>query len=84
MPSPLGKYSEVAAALGACAILLVWLASLVGVLTRNDTLDAAAFTVIGVLLGQRQTTNGAAKVAAAAHKRLDAIHAPPAENTPST
>jgi hypothetical protein len=43
-------------------------------------LDTSAGLAIGVILGQRATTNGAAKIAAAAHRRLDAAGAPPADS----
>lgn len=82
MASPLGKYSELAALITAIGIAAIWLAVQVGLLVPpadTTALDIAAGTAIGILLGQRSTTNGAAKIAAAAHLRLDAIHAPPAE-----
>lgn len=81
--SPLGKFSEPAAVLVALALIAAWLAAQLGlVAVAGDTtaLTAAATLAIGIVLGQRATTNGAAKIAAAAHKRLDAINAPPADD----
>jgi len=85
--SPLGRYSEGAAAVTAIALVTaaVIVHSLVALSIVNgnaDTtwLDASAGVAVGVVLGQRQTTNGAAKIAAAAHRRLDAMGAPPADD----
>lgn len=82
--SPLGKYGDIAAAIVALAVILAALAAHVfpGALHVTDTgfLDNAALLVLGVVLGQRSTTNGAAKIAMAAHLRLDAIHAPAAND----
>ena len=82
-PSPLGRFSEIAALITAVALVASWLLVQLGFVVGpgdNTALTAAASLAIGVVLGQRSTTNGAAKVAAAAHKRLDAINAPPAES----
>lgn len=78
MGSPLGKYSEVAALVTALGIVAVWLLSQIGVVPNvgdGTALAQAAALAIGLLLGQRSTTNGAAKIAAAAHQRIDAIEA---------
>lgn len=82
MASPLGRYSEPAALGVSLALVVVWLLVQVGVFApaNGGALDSAAALAIGIVLGQRATTNGAAKIAAAAHKRLDAIGAPPAED----
>lgn len=82
MASPLGRYSEPAALGVSIALVVVWLLVQVGVFApaNSGALDSAAALAIGIVLGQRATTNGAAKIAAAAHKRLDAIGAPPAED----
>lgn len=74
--SPLGRYSEVSAFLAAIAVIVAWLAVHTGLLsTAGDTaaIDTAFALVIGVLLGQRQSTNGAGKIAASAHSRLDVL-----------
>lgn len=90
MGSPLGKYSDVAAAVVGIGVVLVWLAIHGGIILAQlaghtassavDTsqVDLAATLVLGVILGQRATTNGAAKVAQSANVRLDAIGAPTA------
>lgn len=78
--SPLGKFAEVAAFVVAIGVIVAWLASVAGLFPKDDTLTALAAGAVGLLLGQRATTNGAAHVAVAAHKRLDKIHAPPAED----
>lgn len=85
--SPLGRYGEVAAAIvsvgiiGAAILVHLIPPSLFGLSAPLDTswLDNAALIALGVVLGQRSTTNGAAKIAAAAHARLDAINAPAAD-----
>lgn len=80
--SPLGKFSEIAALITAVSLVAAWLAVQLGFVVGNGdstALTAAASLAIGVVLGQRATTNGAAKIAQAAHQRLDAINAPPAD-----
>jgi hypothetical protein len=81
-PSPLGKYGDVVAAFASGAVIVAWLVAhmLPGLGADASALDTSAIFVLGVILGQRTTTNGAAKVAQAAHQRLDAIHAPPTGN----
>lgn len=82
-PSPLGRFAEVAALVTAIALVAGWLAVQLGLVVPpgdNAALTAAASLAIGVVLGQRATTNGAAKIAQAAHKRLDQINAPPADD----
>lgn len=74
--SPLGRYSELAALVSAMGILAVWLLIQVGIFpTAADpgAINAMAALAGGILLGQRSTTNGAAKVAAKAHERLDEL-----------
>lgn len=82
--SPLGRYGDIAAAIVAMAVILAAVAAhlFARPLEVTDTafLDNAALLVLGVVLGQRSTTNGAAKIAVAAHQRLDAIHAPAAND----
>lgn len=76
--SPLGKYSDITATIVSILVIAAWLLAHTGVLmpTSTDALDTAATLIIGVVIGQRATTNGAGKIAQAAHTRLDAIHAP--------
>lgn len=73
--SPLGKYSEAAAAITAIGIVGAAIAAHTGVVAVADTawLDTAAGIAIGVVLGQRQSTNGAGKIAQAANSRIDSI-----------
>lgn len=81
--SPLGRYSEAAALITALAVVAAWLGVQAGLImpaATPDALNAAATFALGVILGQRSTTNGAAKIARAANARLDAIGAPPADN----
>lgn len=82
--SPLGRYGEIVAALVSAAIVIAALISHLfpGLSGAGDTgwVDNAALLVLGVVLGQRATTNGAAKIAQAAHKRLDLIHAPASDD----
>lgn len=89
MGSPLGKYSDVTAAIVAAAVVILWavahgaliVAAALGApagIVDTSQVDLAATLVLGVVLGQRATTNGAAKIAASANLRLDAIGAPAA------
>lgn len=80
--SPLGKYGEVAATIISTAVVIVWLLMHAAIVPAGDTtaIDTAATLVLGVVLGQRATTNGAGKIAEAAHRRLDAIGAPAAND----
>lgn len=78
--SPLGRYAEPAALITAMAVTFAWLLVQLGVIapgTNPAELSAVAALAVGILLGQRATTNGAGKIAGAAHRRLDAIGAPP-------
>lgn len=80
--SPLGRFSEPAALVTALGLVGAWLLVKLGLIVpMGDTgsLDAAATLAVGIILGQRSTTNGAGKIAAAAHARLDALGAPPAD-----
>lgn len=80
MISPLGRYSEISATVTAIALVLAAVAAHLGLVTVADFawLDASAGIAVGVVLGQRASTNGAGKLALAAHARLDALNAPPA------
>lgn len=80
--SPLGRFGEGVAALASALVVLAWLIGQLGLggVVSTPALDNAAVLVLGVLLGQRATTNGAAKIAQSAHKRLDNIGAPPADS----
>lgn len=76
--SPLGRYGDIVAAIAAGAVIAAWLVAhlLPTLIPDTVVLDNAATFVLGVILGQRATTNGAAKIAQAAHRRLDSIGAP--------
>lgn len=90
MGSPLGKYSDAAATIVGVGTVLAWLGvhlflivaqSLGGADVPPGTtsqLDLAGIAALGLILGQRATTNGAAAIAAATNLRLDAIGAPSA------
>lgn len=80
--SPLGRYSDAVAALTALVLVAAATLAHTGIVPVADTawLDTSAGLAIGVILGQRATTNGAGRIAAAAHRRLDAINAPPADD----
>lgn len=87
--SPLGRFSEPAALITALGLVLAWtivqLAVVFGAVgVTSPALDAAATLAVGILLGQRSTTNGAGKLAVTAHKRLDAMGAPPAADVAPT
>lgn len=73
--SPLGRYSELAATIVALAVTGAWIVVHLGAVATTDTqaIDTAATLVVGVVLGQRATTNGAGKIAAAAHERIDVL-----------
>lgn len=74
-PSPLGRYSEIAAAVTAILIVVATIAAHLGLVAVANTawLDTTAGIAIGVVLGQRATTNGAGKIAAVANARIDEL-----------
>lgn len=78
--SPLGRYSDLVAAITSVILVVAAIAAHTGFVAVPDTswLDTAAGLAIGVVLGQRATTNGAAKIADGLNQRLDAIGAPSA------
>jgi hypothetical protein len=89
MGSPLGKYSDIAATLVGIGVVAAWITVHVililatsfghtGSSADTSQIDLAATLVLGVVLGQRATTNGASIVARSANLRLDAIGAPTA------
>lgn len=79
--NPLGKYGEGATTLAALFVLGAWvIASMAGVpAAESGSLHDVAILAVGILFGGRAATNGAARIARAAHARLDAINAPPTE-----
>lgn len=90
MGSPLGKYSDLGASIVSILVIGAWIAvhvlivvvqSLGGTVPPGvDTaeLDLGGTLALGVILGQRATTNGASHIANLANARLDAIGAPSA------
>jgi hypothetical protein len=78
--TPLGKYTELIASIISLAIIGVTLAAYLIYPNNVPGLLSDAFWVcLGVIFGARAATNGAGKMAAAAHMRLDAIGAPAAD-----
>lgn len=90
MGSPLGRYSETAATVAAVTVIVAWVGIhlLIAVLQAFGTgvpgnvetsqIDLAGTLALGIVLGQRATTNGASHIANSANARLDAIGAPSA------
>lgn len=81
MVNSLGKYGEIVTA--ALTVFLVVAAVIQhAVLPGGDAnfLDAAALLALGATYGKQSAANGYAKQAEAAHKRLDKINAPPADD----
>ena len=91
--SPFGAWGPLVAAFAAVAVLGAAIAVHLVSIVRSGTgggdafLDNAALLVLGVVLGVGAiggTASRALVEADAAHKRLDAVNAPPAPPTPST
>lgn len=81
MNATLGKYTELVTALVSVFLIVSAVASHAFIPDNDATfLDAAALLAIGALYGKQSAANGYAKEARAAHKRLDAINAPPADD----
>lgn len=80
--SPFGQYAGLVALISALGVLAAWLASVVGLIPQNATLDGLALLVLGIIFGTGAgatvVANGAAHKAEAANVRLDAVSAPPA------
>lgn len=78
--SPFGRYSDLAALIAGLGLVAAAIVAHLGIVAVTDTawIDTSAGLAVGVILGQRSTTNGAAKIALAAHARLDAMHVPAA------
>lgn len=79
--NPLGKYAEIVASIVAVAVIATSLALFIldpgGI---PPSLNDAFWVSVGIVFGTRAATNGAGRVAAAAHARLDAIGAPPVQS----
>ena len=80
-PTPFGKYSDIlTTAIAAFVIIAAVVFHAVGVVGDTTFLDAAAWISLGAMFGKVSAANGYAAQAKAAHKRLDAIGAPPAND----
>ena len=81
MNASLGKYQEVVIAL-LTVFLVVTAVVQHAFLPGGDAnfLDAAALLALGATYGKTSAANGYAKMTEAAHKRLDKIGAPPADD----
>lgn len=83
--SPLGRYSAIVAAISAVGIIAAWIVSefLVGIgafATNPSGLKEVALIAVGAVFGSAVAVNGYKAPLAAAHKRLDLIGAPPAND----
>lgn len=79
--SPLGRYSDIITALVTAFLVVSAVLAHVFATTNDVTfLDAAATLGLGALYGKQSAANGYAQEARAAHRRLDAINAPPADD----
>lgn len=80
-PGNLGKYTEIVTALVTAFLIVAAVLSHVFVADVDATfLDAAALLALGALYGKQSAANGYARSTIAAHKRLDQIGAPPADD----
>lgn len=81
MTGSLGKYQELVTALVTAFLVVAAVLTHAALPDADATfLDAAALLALGALYGKQSAANGYAKEARAAHKRLDAINAPPADD----
>lgn len=79
--SPFGKYAElITSTMTAFLIVVAVLSHVFGATTDLTFVDMAAATALGAVFGKTSAANGYAAQAQAAHKRLDAIGAPPAND----
>lgn len=78
----LGKYQEgITAGITAFLIVVAVLAHIFNIGGDLTFVDAAALLALGATYGKQSAANGYARATMAAHKRLDAINAPPADET---
>ena len=77
--NPFGRYSDILTTFVA-GFVIVMAVAVHTFVTASDTqfLDAAAWIALGAMFGKVSAANGYAAMAVQAHKRLDAIGAPPA------
>ena len=78
----LGKYSDAVTAAITAFLIVAATAAHIFCPTANMTfVDAAALLALGALYGKTSAANGYASMALAAHRRLDAIGAPPSSDS---
>lgn len=81
----LGKYTEAVTALITAFLIVAAVAGHVFLVGADMTfVDSAALLALGALYGKTSAANGYAASTLAAHKRLDAIGAPPANDSQPT
>lgn len=82
MVTPFGKYADLVTSLITAFLVVAAVVqhALSGPNGDYTFIDAAALLAVGALYGKQSAANGYAKAVDAAHKRLDAIHAPPADD----
>ena len=83
---PLGKYSQVVAALVASAVivsqLVVWVAQAFNIVQSSpEQLQAAFYIALGAVFGAAASTAVNGDKIEAAHKRLDILSAPQADSS---
>lgn len=81
---PLGKYSQIVAAVLATVIILAAIATRIiaaftGVLIQTPFLDNLALIAMGAVFGAAASTSVNGQKIEAAHRRLDLISAPPGD-----
>lgn len=80
MNSPLGRYSQITAALIAIGVIAVWvlveaLYAAGAVATQPEGLKTAALLALGAVFGSAATINGVKAPLDSAHSRIDKIEA---------
>jgi hypothetical protein len=81
----LGKYSDLVSAAVTAFLIVAAVSAHIFLPTADMTfVDAAALLALGALYGKTSAANGYASMALAAHRRLDAIGAPPSNDGQGT
>lgn len=81
----LGKYSDFVSAVVTAFLIVAAVTAHIFFTSADMTfVDAAALLALGALYGKTSAANGYASMALAAHKRLDAIGAPPSNDGSGT
>lgn len=78
MNSPLGKYSQIVAAITAVGVIFGYLSGVLFGVIGADSIKDFALIALGAVFGSAATVNGVKHDIRAANTRLDAMHAPPA------